>query len=69
MGSNAAKRAQVAARLVGGHKSAVTALLALPSREPGGPDALVSAGADGTVAVWEPSATGSAANAERCAAP
>ena len=53
-------RVQVAARLVGGHKAAVTALLALPSREPGGPDALVSAGADGTVAVWEPSASASA---------
>ena len=54
---------------MGGHKSAVTALLALPSREPGGPDALISAGADGTVAVWEPSASGSAVNAERFAAP
>lgn len=57
--------AQVHARLVQGHKGAVTALLALPSREPGGPDALVSAGADGTIAVWEPSANNSA-DANRC---
>ena len=57
---------QVHARLVQGHKGAVTALLALPNKEPGGPDALISAGADGTIAVWEPSASG-AADANRCA--
>lgn len=46
---------QVHARLVGGHKTAVTALVTLSAREPGAPDALISASVDGTVAVWHPS--------------
>lgn len=46
---------QVYAKLAGGHKGAVTGLLPLGSTEPGGPDRLVSAAADGTVAVWQPS--------------
>lgn len=50
--------AQVYAKLVGGHKGAVTALLPLGSVAPGGPDRLLSAGADGTIAVWEPSTAG-----------
>mmetsp|Transcript_12197 Transcript_12197/g.36597 ORF Transcript_12197/g.36597 Transcript_12197/m.36597 type:complete len:1238 (-) Transcript_12197:225-3938(-) len=49
---------QVYAKLVGGHKGAVTALLPLGSVAPGGPDRLLSAGADGTIAVWEPSTAG-----------
>ena len=46
---------QVYAKLTGGHKNAITALLPLGSTEPGGPDRLVSAAADGTIAVWQPS--------------
>ena len=44
------------ARLTGGHKAAVTKLLALGSKEENGPDLLLSAAADGSIAVWEPSA-------------
>ncbi len=43
--------AQVYAKLTGVHKGAVTALLPMGSLEPGGPDRLISAGIDGTVAV------------------
>ena len=43
------------AKLVEGHKSAVSALRVLGAREEGGPDLLLSCGADGGVAVWEPS--------------
>jgi hypothetical protein len=46
---------QVYAKLAGGHKGAVTGMLPLGSKEPAGPDRLVTAAADGTVAVWEPS--------------
>ena len=42
---------QVYAKLTGVHKGAVTALLPMGSLEPGGPDRLISAGADGTIAV------------------
>jgi len=49
---------QVYAKLVGGHKGAVTALLPVGATAPGGPDRLLSAGADGTIAVWEPSTAG-----------
>ncbi|KAK9819592.1 hypothetical protein WJX72_000101 [[Myrmecia] bisecta] len=48
---------QIYAKLTGGHKSNVTAMLAMASKRPGGPDALISASVDGTVAVWEPSAS------------
>lgn len=44
------------AKLTGAHKSAVTKLLVLGGREQGGPDLLLSCSADGTIAVWEPSA-------------
>lgn len=44
------------AKLVGGHKGAVTALAALAAPQPGGADLLLSAGADGIIALWEPSA-------------
>lgn len=47
---------QVHAKLVGGHKGAVTALAALAAPQPGGADLLLSAGADGIIALWEPSA-------------
>lgn len=48
---------QVYAKLVEGHKSsAVNALRVLGAKEEGGPDLLLSAGADGAVALWEPSA-------------
>ncbi|BDA49478.1 hypothetical protein COCOBI_14-0960 [Coccomyxa sp. Obi] len=47
---------QVYAKLTGAHKSSVTKLLVLGGREQGGPDFLLSCSADGTVAVWEPSA-------------
>lgn len=47
---------QVYAKLTGAHKSSVTKLLVLGAREQGGPDFLLSCSADGTVAVWEPSA-------------
>jgi hypothetical protein len=47
----------VYAKLAGGHKGAVTALLPLGSPSPGGPDRLISASADGSVAVWDPSRT------------
>lgn len=53
---NETRARQVHAKLVGGHKGAVTALAALAPAQPGGPDRLLSAGADGTVALWEPSA-------------
>lgn len=46
---------QVYARLVGGHKAGVTKLQVLGSKEENGHDLLLSAGADGSVAVWEPS--------------
>ncbi len=39
------------AKLTGVHKGAVTALLPMGSLEPGGPDRLISAGIDGTIAV------------------
>ena len=42
---------QVYAKLTGVHKGAVTALLPMGSLEPGGPDRLISAGIDGTIAV------------------
>ncbi len=42
---------QVYAKLSGVHKGQVTALLPMGSLEPGGPDRLISAGADGTIAV------------------
>jgi len=45
----------VYARLVGGHKAAVTKLQVLGSKEEDGHDLLLSAGADGSIAVWEPS--------------
>lgn len=47
---------QVYAKLANGHKSAVSALLVVGGREPGGPDQLVSAAVDGTIAIWDPSA-------------
>lgn len=50
-------RSQVYARLVGGHKGAVTQLLPLGAVAPGGAERLLSAAADGTIAVWEPSTT------------
>lgn len=43
------------ARLTGGHKAAVTQLQVLGSKEESGHDLLLSAAADGSVAVWEPS--------------
>lgn len=46
---------QCYARLVGAHKAAVTKLLVVGGKEPGSPDALVSAAADGTIAYWQPS--------------
>ena len=46
---------QCYARLVGGHKASVTKLLAIGGKEPGSPDGLISAAADGTVATWLPS--------------
>ncbi len=46
---------QVYAKLTGAHKAAVTGILPLGSTEPGGPDRLVTAAADGTIAVWQPS--------------
>jgi WD40 repeat protein len=46
---------QVYAKLAGAHKGAVTGMLPLGSKEPAGPDRLITAAADGTVAVWEPS--------------
>ncbi|KAL6767394.1 hypothetical protein ACKKBF_B35090 [Auxenochlorella protothecoides x Auxenochlorella symbiontica] len=47
--------AKVLVALVGAHKGAVTALQVLGSEAANGADRLISAGADGTVAVWEPS--------------
>jgi WD40 repeat protein len=47
----------VYAKLAGGHRGAITALLPLGAAAPGGPDRLVSASADGSVAVWDPSRT------------
>lgn len=47
----------VYAKLTGGHKSAVTVLLPFASEAPGGPDRLVSASADGSIAIWDPSQT------------
>ena len=41
----------------GAHSKGVTALLPLASEAPGGPDRLLSAGADGTLALWDPSLT------------
>ena len=46
---------QVQARLTGGHKAAITRLVTLPAKEAGAPDALISASADGTIALWQPS--------------
>ena len=46
---------QVYARLTGGHKAAITELQVLGSKEENGHDLLLSAAADGSVAVWEPS--------------
>lgn len=43
------------ARLTGGHKAAVTGLQVLGSKEENGHDLLLSAAADGSIAVWEPS--------------
>ncbi|KAL4855688.1 hypothetical protein ACK3TF_003771 [Chlorella vulgaris] len=42
-------------KLSGAHGKAVTAMLPLASEVPGGPDMLLSASADGTLAVWDPS--------------
>lgn len=39
----------------GAHGKAVTAMLPLASEAPGGPDQLLTASADGTIAVWDPS--------------
>jgi hypothetical protein len=47
---------QCYAKLVGAHKAGVTKLLTIGGRGLGGPDRLASAGADGTVAMWDPSA-------------
>ena len=47
---------QVYARLVGSHKGAVTAMVTLGSKQPEGPDLLVTAASDGTISVWDPSA-------------
>jgi hypothetical protein len=47
---------QVYAKLTG-HKAGVTCLLALGSREAGGPDLLMSAAQDGSMALWDPSKT------------
>lgn len=44
-------------KLAGAHRGAITSLLVLGSEEPGGPDRLISASADGTVALWDPSRT------------
>lgn len=41
----------------GAHGKAVTAMLPLASEAPGGPDMLLTASADGTLAVWDPSRT------------
>jgi hypothetical protein len=42
-------------RCSGAHSKSVTAVLPLASEAPGGPDMLLTAGADGSVAVWDPS--------------
>lgn len=42
-------------RRSGAHGKAVTAMLPLASEAPGGPDMLLTASADGTLAVWDPS--------------
>ncbi|KAL4432170.1 hypothetical protein ABPG77_005932 [Micractinium sp. CCAP 211/92] len=47
----------VYAKLSGAHGKAVTAMLPLASEAPGGPDMLLTASADGTLAVWDPSRT------------
>ncbi|KAK9807986.1 hypothetical protein WJX73_010745 [Symbiochloris irregularis] len=46
---------QVQARLTAGHKAAVTSLVVVGAKEVGAPDILVSASADGSIAVWHPS--------------
>ena len=47
--------AQVVARLVGGHKGAITHLIAIPGKSSTSPELLVSAAADGSIAIWDPS--------------
>lgn len=39
---------------MGAHKTGVSKLLAIGGKEAGGPERLVSGGADGSLAVWEP---------------
>lgn len=46
---------QCYARLVGGHKAAVTKLLVMGGKDIGSPDILISGAADGTIATWMPS--------------
>ena len=55
---------QCYARLVGGHKLGVTKLLVIGGKDTTSPDRLVSAGADGTVALWDPSAAARGAAAK-----
>lgn len=43
------------ARLAGGHKATVTKLVAIGGKDASSPEQLVSAAADGTVALWDPS--------------
>lgn len=52
------------AKLSGVHKAAITALLPMGSLEPSGADRLLSASADGTVALWTPSITTRTPDAE-----
>lgn len=44
-------------KCTGGHSKAVTAMKVIGPSSPGGPDRLVTASADGTLAVWDPSIT------------
>lgn len=45
----------VYAKCAGGHTKSVTAMQVIGPAVPGGPDRLVSASADGSIAVWDPS--------------